>query len=253
MVGYTSHESGVTSVTASLFRFLLAMVRQGQLVPTLLCLFYCVLSRARALSLADRMRGNWKGQHPYAPNFSPSVTAKYEESESTTSPTAQLYPATCFCGRVHYEVRGGPMSSKLCHCRGCQLLHGAPFEWVSIFEKEDVRFRPSSLDNLYFYSSELDRGWTAEEAGDRILPVKVSCAHCRTPVADEGRHMWLGFSTLFGFTCEDDECTTIPPPAFQHSCHLFYQQRCIDLPDDKEKWTGHRLKSKKWVPGRNEM
>jgi hypothetical protein len=189
------------------------------------------------------MRGNWREQHPYAPNFSPSVNAKNKEESSPA-----LYPATCFCGRVKYEVRGEPMSSKLCHCTGCQLLHGAPFEWVSIFQKENVRFRPSSLDYLYFYSSELDRGWTTEEARDRILPVKVSCAHCRTPVADEGRHMWLGFCTLFGFTRKESI-----PPAFQHSCHLFYQQRCIDLPDDKEKWTGHRLKSEKWIPGSNEM
>jgi hypothetical protein len=62
--------------------------------------------------------------------------------------------------------------------------------------------------------------------------------------------MWLGFGTLFGFTFTCEE--SMPPAAFQHSCHLFYQQRCIDLPDDKEKWTGHRLKSKKWAPGSNE-
>jgi hypothetical protein len=117
-------------------------------------------------------------------------------------------------------------------------------EWVAIFYKNHVRFNPSSLDYLYFYSSELDRGWTSEEAEDRVLPVKVSCSHCRTPIADEGRNMWLAFCTLFGFTCEP----TGIPDSFRHSNHLFYSQRCIDLHkiDSETKWEGHKDGSKKW-------
>ena len=57
-------------------------------------------------------------------------------------------------------------------------------------------------NHLYFYSDSLDQGWDTREAQDRVLPVKVSCSHCRTPIADEGRHMWLAFATLFGFTIE---------------------------------------------------
>ena len=155
-----------------------------------------------------------------------------------------VYQASYHCGRVKYEVRGDPLNSKLCHCRGCQKLHGAPFEWVSVFAKDQVRFPvESSLDYLYFYSSELDRGWSSSEAQERILPVKVSCSHCRTPIADEGRSMWLAFATLFGFTVEGNGI----PASFQHSCHLFYNQRCINMPDDdKTKWQGHRNKSPEW-------
>jgi hypothetical protein len=159
-----------------------------------------------------------------------------------SSPTsAKVYDASCHCRRVRYQVCGDPESSKLCHCHGCQKLHGAPFEWVSIFHKNKVRFSPQSLDFLYFYSSDLDRGWTADEADHRILPVKVSCSHCRTPVADEGRQMWLAFSTLFGFA------TNAIPDAFRHSCHLFYSQRCIDLNDAMIKWNGHKDKSPQWT------
>jgi hypothetical protein len=51
--------------------------------------------------------------------------------------------------------------------------------------------------------------------------------------------MWLAFSTLFGFTVE-----TGIPKGFQHSCHLFYQQRCIDMDgDDMVKWQGPKNKS----------
>jgi hypothetical protein len=148
-----------------------------------------------------------------------------------------------FVGGVKYQVRGEPESSKLCHCRGCQLLHGAPFEWVSIFHKHNVRFQPESLKYLYFYSGENDIGYSATEEGRERphLPLKVSCSHCRTPIADEGRHMWLAFSTLFAFTVE-----TGIPESFKHSCHLFYRQRCVDMKDDKTKWEGHKNKSGQW-------
>ena len=55
-----------------------------------------------------------------------------------------------------------PLDSKLCHCRDCQKLHGAPFEWVSIFIKTDARFL-SGLDHLYFWLDELGLGFEAEE------------------------------------------------------------------------------------------
>lgn len=118
-------------------------------------------------------------------------------------------------------------------------------EWVSIFHKHNVRFHPDSLDYLYFYSGEEDIGFDAKNNNHNIrpnLPLKVSCSHCRTPVADEGRHMWLAFTTLFGFTVE-----TGIPDSFKHSCHLFYSQRCIDLKDEQTKWEGHKDKSSQWM------
>jgi hypothetical protein len=188
---------------------------------------------------------SWRYLSPYRAEFGSSTTTTPQVAE-TDSDEIPIYNASCYCGRVQYQVRGDPANTKLCHCRGCQLLHGAPFEWVSIFSKDNVRFSPSSsLDHLYFYSSELDKGWTNQEANDRILPCKVSCEHCRTPVADEGRHMWLAFNTLFGFMTEQEGGI---PDAFRHSDHLFYQQRCVDISDDKMKWQGHRNKSPEWKP-----
>jgi hypothetical protein len=120
------------------------------------------------------------------------------------------------------------------------VLHGAPFEWVAIFSKDHVKFEASSLKHLHFYNSETDQGWSSKDAYKRKLPVKVSCGHCRTPVADEGKHMWLAFCTLFGFRKE----VGIPKP-WQPSCHLFYQQRCMDVKDAKTKWEGQRKISSK--------
>lgn len=192
-------------------------------------------------------RNRWRNEHPYRPDFgAKDVDAKADSAAETaaggTERQPRTYRASCYCGRVTYLARGEPLDSKLCHCRGCQLLHGAPFEWVSIFDKSDVRFDDrSSLDYLYFYSSELDRGWDSDHAADRVLPCKVSCSHCRAPVADEGRNMWLAFATLFQF-----ESVNRIPPAFRHACHLFYGQRCINIRDDRAKWVGHKNRSPKW-------
>lgn len=217
------------------------------------CLFHYRFSLAASFFVATRTwtmalsnMNNWKGHSPYLAEFgqppSDDDVRRAGIDGSTPSKDPVIYKASCYCGRVKYEVRGDPESSKLCHCRGCQLLHGAPFEWVSIFLKHNVRFDQNSLKYLYFYSGESDIGFSSVDPGERpALPLKVSCSHCRTPVADEGRNVWLAFSTLFGFTTE-----TGIPESFQHSCHLFYRQRCINLPDDKTKWEGHKNKSGIW-------
>ena len=50
------------------------------------------------------------------------------------------YTASCHCQAVRYEVSEDPVSSKVCHCVGCQKLHGAPMQWAAIFHKRAVRF-----------------------------------------------------------------------------------------------------------------
>lgn len=42
----------------------------------------------------------------------------------------------CHCGRVKFQLsRERPLVSKYCHCTTCQRLHGAPFQWSTIFHK----------------------------------------------------------------------------------------------------------------------
>lgn len=136
------------------------------------------------------------------------------------------YRARCHCGRVRYEVRADPVDAKICHCRACQVLHGAPMQWAAIFHKPDVRFT-AGIDHLRFYNAELDRE-------ERILPCKVSCKHCGALVADEGRRMWLAFPSLFDFGTPREI-----PEAFEPTCHIFYGARVFDVEDDLPKWSGH--------------
>jgi hypothetical protein len=140
------------------------------------------------------------------------------------------YEARCHCGAVAYQVRTDPVDAKICHCRDCQTLHGAPMQWAAIFHKRDVRFT-AGVDRLRFFSSVLNRY-------ERSLPCKISCASCGTPIADEGRNMWLAFPTLFDFGGPSRV-----PEAFRPNCHIFYGMRVIDVIDGLPKWSGHKDRS----------
>ena len=140
------------------------------------------------------------------------------------------YRARCCCGAVRYEVRADPVDAKVCHCRACQVLHGAPMQWAAIFRKRDVRL-VSGIEELRFYNSEIDRL-------ERVLPCKVSCGRCRTLIADEGRRMWLAFPSLFDFGTPPQV-----PEAFRATCHIFYGMRVMDIHDGLPKWLGHKDES----------
>ena len=137
------------------------------------------------------------------------------------------YRSSCHCRAVQYEVCADPVDSKICHCRVCQTLHAAPMQWAAIFHKHHVRFS-RGLTHLNFYNSELNKE-------ERILPCKVSCAMCGTPIADEGRRMWLAFPTLFNFSARLQVTE-----AFKPTCHIFYGMRMIDMNDVLPKWSGHK-------------
>src|SRR4029078_10500700 len=117
-----------------------------------------------------------------------------------------IYRARCHCGAVSYEVAAEPVDAKICHCRTCQVLHGAPMQWAAIFHKHDVRVT-HGVEHLRFYAGVLGRP-------GRVPPCKVSCALCGTPIADEGRRMWLAFPTLFEFGGAGPV-----PGAFPATCH----------------------------------
>jgi hypothetical protein len=148
------------------------------------------------------------------------------------------YRAECFCGAVAFEVCADPVDSKICHCVQCQTLHGAPFQWAVIFHKSDVRF-VRGIDDLHSYHAE------TRSSGHR-LPCKLSCVRCRSPIADEGRRMFMAFGPLFDFGFPPRV-----PPAFVPTCHIFYGARVIDVEDGRPKFLGHKGGSPLWTEGQD--
>ena len=140
------------------------------------------------------------------------------------------YEARCFCGAVVYEVGAEPVDAKICHCRNCQVLHGAPMQWAVIFRKRDVRF-VSGTEQLRFFHVPSARH-------TRELPCKVSCSVCDTLIADEGRRMWLAFPTLFDFGTPAQV-----PDSFRPTCHIFYASRVLEIDDGLPRWFGHKNQS----------
>lgn len=171
------------------------------------------------MATEDDGHASWKDAPPYASQV--AFLAKYR--------------AQCFCGAVAFEVRADPVASKICHCLQCQSLHGAPFQWAVIFQKSDVRF-VRGVEDLHFYHSE------TRTSGHR-LPCKLSCGRCRSPIADEGRRMFLAFGPLFDFGFPPRV-----PPAFSPTCHIFYGARVIDIDDDRPKFLGHEGSSPLFKP-----
>lgn len=165
--------------------------------------------------------------------YNASMDFKDAPPYSYTEPFEVKHHASCFCGAVAFEVRADPVDAKLCHCRGCQTLHGAPFQWAVIFHKADVRFT-RGVEHLRFYNSELGRP-------GHVLPCKLSCGQCGAPVADEGRRMFLAFGPLF-----DLGHPPHLPEAYRPTCHIFYGARVMDVPDDLPKYLGHKKSSPPW-------
>lgn len=65
----------------------------------------------------------------------------------------------CFCGKVRYVARGEPVNSRVCHCRMCQRVIGAPFNARVLYRREDVEIRGPV--QTFHSSPELQRGFCA--------------------------------------------------------------------------------------------
>ncbi|KAJ5089010.1 hypothetical protein N7532_007694 [Penicillium argentinense] len=137
--------------------------------------------------------------------------------------------AHCQCRKISYVIRQDrPLNAKFCHCRGCQVMHGAPFQWAAIFHKEDVSFVNGS-SGLSFYSSSLN-------TQKYHTPTKVSCSFCHTLIMDEGRNTCLLFPQLIEFAGSPEEKKN-QRNLFKPTCHIFYEQRVMDIPDGIPKWS----------------
>lgn len=126
----------------------------------------------------------WKGPIPNAEGgseegylFKPPYAWQSKEFKAT-------YHAACWCDKVEFEFHGDPIDAKHCHCKQCQRLHGAPFQWAALYHKTSVRLK-HSCDPMYlnFFS-------TQERQSDHSVPCKVSCRNCGSHI------LWVSKSLL---------------------------------------------------------
>lgn len=172
-------------------------------------LFYLVNSNCYyRRTMATKTGGPDGSRSPPAPTLENSSEYTFKNEDPSHRPPYSQRPldefgeikwrAHCQCGRISYSLRRQrPLNAKFCHCRGCQVMHGAPFQWAAIFPKEDMRF-DNGTGGLSFYAA-------TEKTTRYQTPTKVSCSYCRTPIMDEGRNMCLLFPQLIDFSNSPEE------------------------------------------------
>ncbi|KAI9933059.1 hypothetical protein ASPWEDRAFT_174225 [Aspergillus wentii DTO 134E9] len=159
----------------------------------------------------------WKHRPPY------QIQSPDEFGEAKWS-------GSCQCGQVTYKIRQEkPLIAKYCHCHGCQVMHGAPFQWSAVFCKPDICF-VKGAEGLTFYSS-------SHRTKEYEAPTKVSCSFCKSPIMDEGRNMCLVFPELITIGDSDEEHSAWRR-AFEPICHIYYCRRVMEVLDGKPKWAG---------------
>jgi len=137
------------------------------------------------------------------------------------------YSGSCFCGNVKIEVDQDPLQAMYCHCSTCKKLHGATYQWAAVYPKDAVHF-VSGEDNLHFYSPN-------NKEMKYSLPCKLSCGSCQSPIADEGKNMFLLFP---GVLDEINDKKLKDNGPFKGQYHMFYGARVEDVSDGLPKYLG---------------
>lgn len=65
---------------------------------------------------------------------------------------ADIYPGSCLCGAVQFELSGPPTDLLHCHCRMCQKAHGAVFATFAKVAHADFRITAGE-DRIASYRS----------------------------------------------------------------------------------------------------
>ena len=101
----------------------------------------------------------------------------------------------CRCGAIRYEASGEVAHHALCHCRDCQLAHGAPMVGWMAFKSENFRFTKGTPSS---YTS---------ESGS----VRSFCGTCGTPVLFVNEQNLPGIADVPSVTL--DEPDAVEPQA----------------------------------------
>lgn len=66
---------------------------------------------------------------------------------------ADIYPGSCLCGAVRFELNGPPTDLLHCYCRMCQKAHGAVFATFAVVAHADFRITAGEGELASYRSS----------------------------------------------------------------------------------------------------
>ena len=132
------------------------------------------------------------------------------------------YRGSCFCGLIQFECNP-PVRAPVCHCLSCQSLHGAPFVWSVVLEKDSFHFLQGA-ESIHKFG------------------VRYTCSRCHGKLVDEGDKYFYSFPSVFRFP------SGRVPECFLPTHHCFYPQRLMDIHDDRPKFVA-KWGSTRWTEG----
>ncbi|MDZ7749904.1 MAG: GFA family protein [Halofilum sp. (in: g-proteobacteria)] len=81
---------------------------------------------------------------------------------------AEIYPGSCLCGAVRFELSGPPEELLHCHCRMCQKAHGAVFATFARVPHEAFRITQGEDHVASYRSSDVARRTFCRACGSTL-------------------------------------------------------------------------------------
>jgi hypothetical protein len=142
----------------------------------------------------------------------------------------EIFEGSCFCGRIHYRMRGRPMFIHCCHCTDCQHQTGGAFAINALIEAERV----------VIVQSEPVAVTMSTDSGH---PHDIyRCPECQTALwSDYGRRRWMLFIRV---------STLARRAEFTPDVHIFTRSKVpwVRLPDDADAFDEYYSTKALWPP-----
>ena len=118
----------------------------------------------------------------------------------------------CFCGAVHFEVKGAPVFQGYCHCTDCRGWIGAPVHAATLWPKDNFKFTKGG-DNVHMYAKTPNSE-------------RRSCKTC-------GSHFMVNHPSMGMVDILASTMTGFP---FKPAMHIFYGEKMISMKDGLPKF-----------------
>lgn len=120
----------------------------------------------------------------------------------------------CRCGAIRYEAMGEPVHHAVCHCRDCQMAHGAPM--VAWYACKTDTFRITKGEPVSYEG----------EGGS----IRSFCGTCGTPLLFVNENALPGISDVPSVTLDEPDAHT-PQAQIQVAERRKWMGKLGDMPE----------------------